>query len=128
MWERYYHVLSEDNRRAYPTDDARVLEKTAQQVESMLERMGKSFANFNLAHLHKLQNSELERIKDIYDALDTPVPFEYFEARKKLNNEQKAVYKCIMHHVKTNKSGAFFVDGPGGTVKTFLYCALYEKV
>lgn len=33
-----------------------------------------------------------------------------------------------MQHVEQGKPGAFFIDGPGGTGKTFLYCALYAKV
>ncbi|XP_074318530.1 uncharacterized protein LOC141655344 [Silene latifolia] len=32
-----------------------------------------------------------------------------------------------MHQVKSGKGGAFFIDGPGGTGKTFLYGALYAK-
>ncbi|XP_074318422.1 uncharacterized protein LOC141655232 [Silene latifolia] len=33
-----------------------------------------------------------------------------------------------MEHVKNGRPGAFFIDGPGGTGKTFLYGALYAKV
>ncbi|XP_021724310.1 ATP-dependent DNA helicase PIF1-like [Chenopodium quinoa] len=33
-----------------------------------------------------------------------------------------------MDHVKRQKHGAFFIDGPGGTGKTFLYNALYAEI
>ncbi|XP_074298836.1 ATP-dependent DNA helicase pfh1-like [Silene latifolia] len=33
-----------------------------------------------------------------------------------------------MEHVNASKPGAFFVDGPGGTGKTFLYNVLYDEV
>lgn len=101
---------------------------TARQVESILEGMGRSFKHYDLIHLHSLQDPDLKSTKDIQDALDAPVPLAYIEARKKLNAEQRAAYKCIMDHVTTGKPGAFFIDGLGGTGKTFLYCALYTKV
>jgi ATP-dependent DNA helicase PIF1 len=41
-----------------------------------------------------------------------------------LNAEQKSAYDEIMAAVYNNQGGLFFVDGPGGTGKTFLYRAL----
>ena len=48
--------------------------------------------------------------------------------QSKLNIEQKRTYNIILERVYSNKSGAFFIDGPGGTVKTFLYRALLAAV
>lgn len=45
-----------------------------------------------------------------------------------LNAEQKAGYDQIMAHVISGKGQLFFVDGPGGTSKTYLYRALLAKV
>ena len=45
-----------------------------------------------------------------------------------LTIEQKVAYKRIISHVEQKKPGLFFIDGPGGTGKTFLYNALYAKV
>ncbi|WVZ88242.1 hypothetical protein U9M48_034785 [Paspalum notatum var. saurae] len=41
-----------------------------------------------------------------------------------LNEEQKAAYDKILATVDTDQGGVFFVDGPGGTGKTYLYKAL----
>lgn len=54
------------------------------QVESILESMGKSFKNFDLAHLHELQSTEMRRTKDVSDALNAPIPIEFVEAIKML--------------------------------------------
>ncbi|XP_021717006.1 uncharacterized protein LOC110684876 [Chenopodium quinoa] len=35
---------------------------------------------------------------------------------------------AIMQHVTNKQPGAFFIDGPGGTGKTFLYKALYAEI
>lgn len=45
-----------------------------------------------------------------------------------MNNEQRKTYDVILDRIFTNKSGAFFIDGPGGTGKTFLYRALLDVV
>jgi len=45
-----------------------------------------------------------------------------------LNAEQKAGFDQIMAHVNSGKGQVFFVGGPGGTGKTYLYRALLAKV
>ena len=45
-----------------------------------------------------------------------------------LNSDQRAGFTEILDHVVNNKGKVFFVDGPGGTGKTYLYRALLAKV
>ena len=45
-----------------------------------------------------------------------------------LNAEQMAGYEEILDHVLKNKGHVFFVDGPGGIGKTYLYKVLIAKV
>ena len=45
-----------------------------------------------------------------------------------LNAEQRFVYGEIMAAVCSKQGGLFFVDGPGGTGKIFLYRALLAKL
>uniref|UniRef100_A0A8R7RAK5 ATP-dependent DNA helicase n=1 Tax=Triticum urartu TaxID=4572 RepID=A0A8R7RAK5_TRIUA len=45
-----------------------------------------------------------------------------------LNIEQRAGFEEILDHVVNNRKQVFFVDGPGGTGKTYLYKALLAKV
>ena len=45
-----------------------------------------------------------------------------------LNSDQRAGFTEILHHAVNNKGKIFFVDGPGGTGKTYLYRALLAKV
>jgi len=45
-----------------------------------------------------------------------------------LNPEQRLAYDEILAAVDAGDGGVFFVDGPGGTGKTFLYRALLAKV
>ena len=45
-----------------------------------------------------------------------------------LNEEQKIAFDKVLHCVNNNISKAFFIDGPGGTGKTYLYKALLATI
>ena len=47
---------------------------------------------------------------------------------KNLNNEQREAYDEILATIDRQRGGIFFVDGPGGTGKTFLYRALLATI
>lgn len=49
-------------------------------------------------------------------------------AIENLNEKQRIAFNEIIERVNCKKSGAFFIDGPGGTGKTFLYRALLAKI
>ncbi|XP_074291565.1 uncharacterized protein LOC141618364 [Silene latifolia] len=128
LWDKYYIALSEDFRREHPNDEYTVRVLTVQKFEQHLEAMGKSLRTFGLAHLSETQDIVLCRTRDITDALNAPIPEECVKCRSSLNPEQQQAFDTIVEHVRENKPGAFFVDGPGGTGKTYLYNALYAEV
>ena len=76
----------------------------------------------------------LPDIDDTYDA-SRDIPKEIFEEASIeaneddvalsdiLNQEQRTAYDEIMSSVDTEDGGLFFVDGPSGTKKTYLYRA-----
>ncbi|XP_021762534.1 uncharacterized protein LOC110727275 [Chenopodium quinoa] len=115
---------SEDFAKKYPENSQKVQQLTVRGVEQHLEAMGKSLSAFGLDHLYSETDDEFRRKKDIIDALDAPIPEECLNCRPRLN----AAFTCIMQHILEGKSGAFFIDGPGGPGKTFLYNTLYAEV
>ncbi|XP_021759130.1 ATP-dependent DNA helicase PIF1-like [Chenopodium quinoa] len=90
--------------------------------------MGKSLSDFGIHEVFQQANLEIQRTKDIIDALDAPIPEECIDCIQRLNPAQKEAFTCIMQHVNDKQPGAFFIDGPGGTGKTFLYNALYAEI
>ena len=57
----------------------------------------------------------------IQDELTIPNVDEELTLIEKLNNDQRVAYETIMTVIDRKESMIFFVDGPGGTGKTFLY-------
>ncbi|XP_021757467.1 uncharacterized protein LOC110722506 [Chenopodium quinoa] len=128
LWNTYYPFLAEDYSHRFPNQLVRIQQLTVRAVEQHLEAMGKSLAFFGLEELVSQVSDEFICTKDIIDALDAPIPQECLSCRSKLNSAQNAAFECIMEHVVQQKAGAFFIDGPGGTGKTFLYNALYAEI
>ena len=67
-------------------------------------------------------------MRDIREEQNVRVDQDDIDAYKSLNKEQRTGFDEIICHVIDRKSQVFFIDGPGGTGKTFLYKALLAKV
>ena len=90
--------------------------------------MGTTMQDYNIPVPYSNMNINIRATRDVVDALNAPIPTTFQNASAKLNLMQRCAYDSIMDAVLQNKGGAFFVDGPGGTGKTFLYCALYTDL
>ncbi|KAH0712369.1 hypothetical protein KY289_008328 [Solanum tuberosum] len=60
--------------------------------------------------------------------MSVKVPVEDVDAQSKLNQEQAQAFNTILGRVNSGTPGLFFVDGPGGTGKTYLYRVLLANV
>ncbi|XP_052111520.1 uncharacterized protein LOC127742824 [Arachis duranensis] len=67
-------------------------------------------------------NNFMPRI--IQEEMSIEVPQEDLCSIERLNHDQSAAFRCIMNTIDRRESGVFFVDGPGGAGKTFLYRAI----
>ncbi|XP_021717622.1 uncharacterized protein LOC110685399 [Chenopodium quinoa] len=126
LWEKYYTSLSEDYRYQFKDCPGKVKQLTVSLLEQHLESMGKSLKT--LDHLSYNVSDEFRKTRDIADALNTPIPEEYINSRAWLNAAQLKAFDVIMNHANEGKGGDFFIDGPGGTGKTFLYNCLYAEI
>ncbi|XP_021771152.1 uncharacterized protein LOC110735283 [Chenopodium quinoa] len=128
LWTKYYDSFLEDYRYKYPTNVVRVKHLVVRSIEQLVESMGSSLKAFGLHNLVEDDGDSIHVTKDIEDALNAPIPEECLECKEKLNQAQRVAFDVIMDHVTKGKPGAFFIDGPGGTGKTFLYNALYAEI
>ena len=67
-------------------------------------------------------------MKEVREEQNVTIDKEHLHIYESLNKEQREGFDEIIQHVFANKSQVFFVDGPGGTGKTFLYKALLPRV
>ncbi|XP_021727168.1 uncharacterized protein LOC110694300 [Chenopodium quinoa] len=90
--------------------------------------MGKSLKSFGLDHISYTVGADFRKTRDIADALNTAIPQEFINTKEHLNAAQLKAFDSIMKHIHEGKGGAIFIDGLGGTGKTFLYNCLYAEI
>uniref|UniRef100_A0A2N9INS4 ATP-dependent DNA helicase n=1 Tax=Fagus sylvatica TaxID=28930 RepID=A0A2N9INS4_FAGSY len=85
-----------------------------------------SLETYQVATAASEQISAIPRI--IQDEINIPVVDEEINFLDKLNHDQRVAYNTIMGVIERKESMIFFVDGPGGTGKTFLYRTLLANL
>ncbi|KAG5531102.1 hypothetical protein RHGRI_025900 [Rhododendron griersonianum] len=82
--------------------------------------MGRSVKDFDLPIVYLIvAEDRLTEKREILDELAVTVPLEDYSAATTLNEEQLAAYDIIMDCINFEQSVIFFIDGPGGTGKTY---------
>nr|GMD14732.1 ATP-dependent DNA helicase PIF1 [Ipomoea batatas] len=97
-------------------------------IANIVQEMGKKTKDFCLFDLLESYDFPERVINEILHEKNLPVSEADLLAIHKLNACQRAAFKTITDVVLGNKPSAFFVDGPGGTGKTFLYRCLLAFV
>jgi hypothetical protein len=115
LWDKFRTFLIEDLLKKFIETNAESL--AMREIEDILRLHGKNYKDFNLPtpsnHL-KLQvlNTEEEKIKGEKN-------------RALLNEQQRIAFHKIMLAINIKDTdNCFFLDGPGGSGKTFLYNTL----
>ncbi|KAG6646090.1 hypothetical protein CIPAW_08G169300 [Carya illinoinensis] len=127
LWELFEQDMSAD----FQTTEHSLLNVRMQVLHSIsttLESMGRDINSFQLLdqNIHFDEDEFLSR--EIDDELAVSIPEEDILASTLLNTEQQVVYKLVLEKVFSDQNAAFFIDGPGGTGKTFLYKALLAEI
>uniref|UniRef100_K3ZCL8 ATP-dependent DNA helicase n=1 Tax=Setaria italica TaxID=4555 RepID=K3ZCL8_SETIT len=127
LWNNHIEAMSEDYRRN--CKNARMIEQMVLiNIRDMLQSMGKDIRSFPLPEIDEQNDTKDNTPREITEESNIEVDPEDMELPKHLNDEQKAAYNEILTAVDRDGGGLFFVDGPGGTGKTFLYRALLATV
>ncbi|CAH1427950.1 unnamed protein product [Lactuca virosa] len=127
IWDDHYNDLSEDYRRQYGSIE-RVQNMVLTDIKIFLQSMSDNIDCFDLPKINENVDLEFGVFREVQEECSIVLESEHLQARDFLNPEQKFAYDEIMRHVHSNIPGVFFIDGPGGTGKTFLYKALLANI
>ncbi|XP_023763602.1 uncharacterized protein LOC111912091 [Lactuca sativa] len=110
LWDDHYNAISEDYRRQYGS---------VERVQNMV-----------LTDIMINGNVDLESgvFCEVQEECSIMLESEHLQAIDFLNPKRKFAYDEIMRHVHNDIPGVFFIDGPGGIGKTFLYKALLANI
>jgi hypothetical protein len=127
LWKNHLEAMSEDYSRHCKCKHT-VQQMVLRNIRDMLQSMGKDIKLFPLPEIDRQHDTSDSIPREIIEESSIEVDPEDASLHEHLNNEQKIAYKKIMSATKSKMGGLFFVDGPGGTGKTFLYRALLANV
>ncbi len=127
LWDKHLEAMSDDFQQTR-TDSHVVEQMVLMDIRNMLQSMGKDITSFPLPEIHDSDDNMYGVVREIFEERSIEVDHEHASAVSSLNCEQQYAYDNILSSVDSDSGGVFFVDGPGGTGKTFLYKALLARV
>ena len=115
---------------ANPSDN-QVTSLALYYIQILLHRAGKSLTDYNLPH----PTTNFDELNGVSRILAEEMRYDAYELRQKwemgynmANLEQKQVLDVVTAAVDLGAGGLFFIDGPGGTGKTFVENLLLSYV
>jgi hypothetical protein len=130
LYERHLSCLSDDCRYRLqtqfhiPDPNYEQIESLAlQEINTTLQRSGKSLSDYHLPD-PTIDFNNLNGIPRIIAEETADNPQEFLDlwttGYQSANNEQKMILNTIQSAITSGRGGLFFIDGPGGTGKTFV--------
>ncbi|PWZ23284.1 ATP-dependent DNA helicase PIF1 [Zea mays] len=118
-----YYSMSEDYQHRNPCK-THVEQMVLIDIRNMLQSMGKDIKTFPLPPIMDAYDDAIGIAREVYEEEIIEPAARDVALKDCLNKEQRAAYDKILCAVDTDQGGLFFVDGPGGTRKTYLYRVL----
>ncbi|VDP59460.1 unnamed protein product, partial [Heligmosomoides polygyrus] len=118
LWEAFKSEFMEDYLRS--TASTAVAESRAfYDIAARIESFGKEWRDY--------LDIDVPLLSDSVPAID----YDHHERQGRmlyanLNDEQKTVVDEVLTAIQRHQGGCYFVDGPGGSGKTFIYTVIYH--
>nr|XP_051196959.1 uncharacterized protein LOC127310315 [Lolium perenne] len=127
LWNNHLEAISEDYSRNCKCKHT-VEQMVLKHIRDILQSMGKEIQSFPLPEIDEQHDTTDDVPREMTEELSIEVNVEDRSLHGSLNKEQRAAYDEILATIDSQRGGIFFVDGPGGTGKTFLYRALLATI
>ena len=114
LWDRFLLDMSEDFRRQSPVERAET--RTWEAIQNILADDGLSMDHFGIP---------CPSIPEVQQEQEPPGDPDMWST---LNEGQRNAAERIVCAAQAEGGAAFFIDGPGGTGKTYMYNALYGRL
>jgi hypothetical protein len=123
LWQKHKDSMSEDYQHR-SQNKTHVEQMVLIDIRNMLQSMGKDIKTFPLPPIIDAYDDAIGTAREVYEEESIQPIAGDVALKDSLNKEQRAAYDKIMSAVDTDQGGLFFVDGPDGTGKTYLYRVL----
>ncbi|XP_073046401.1 uncharacterized protein [Primulina eburnea] len=120
LWDEFHPSMCEDYGREISSSNF-IINKLLVEIRRLLHQYKMNLDDFDLPSISAefLEDAPLPRI--IEDDLSYHISDDDLRSIERLNAQQRIAFDTIIESITHNQSKLFFIDGPGGTGKTFLY-------
>jgi hypothetical protein len=128
LWDNLFESMSEDYCRTMSNNLKCVHQMVLKDIDDILSSMDKDIHDYGSP---ELDDQDLEygyHNREVREQYSLGVNDSDLRCVQNLNPEQLSGYTEIIDHAINKKGRVFFVDGPGGTSKTFLYRCLIGTI
>jgi hypothetical protein len=120
--------MVEDYPSSSTTNNARITNLLLRDLNGLLVQYSKSVSHYGLPEMTEDCGEDLTLPRLIQDEVSINIPPEDRDAVHHLNEDQVFAFNSIISAIECHENAIFFVDGPGGTGKTYLYRALLANL
>ncbi|GAA0187453.1 hypothetical protein LIER_34741 [Lithospermum erythrorhizon] len=92
-------------------------------INDTLKSLGKEVDDYHIVPFSFVPDENEELTREVSSKLSLGVPQEDLSVVEQLNDQQRNAFDTLC-----DERGAYFVDGPGGTEKSFLYKVLLAHI
>ncbi|KAL6207830.1 hypothetical protein ACLB2K_018783 [Fragaria x ananassa] len=124
LWDQFYQFMIEDYTSSSAPNNAHITNRLLRDLNELLAQHSKSISDYDLPQMTRDSNDGSNLPRLIQDEVSIITPQQDYNAVHNLNQDQTFAYNTIISAIERNDNVMFFVDGPGGTGKTYLYRAL----
>ncbi|XP_073276510.1 uncharacterized protein [Primulina huaijiensis] len=127
LWDEFHPYMCEDYGKEISSSNL-INNKLLLEIRKLLHQYKKKLDDFDLPSISAefLEDTPLPRI--IEDELSYQIYDDYLRSIERLNAQQRIAFDTIIESIMHNQSKLFFIDGHGGTGKTFLYRSMLAHI
>ncbi|CAN6703406.1 unnamed protein product [Malus baccata var. baccata] len=128
LWDEFYPFMIEDYVSMTNITPTFATNRLLRELNILLVQFNKSINEFDLPQMTRGNESNSGMTRCIEDEISIGIPQQDLDAIERLNDDQRSAFNIIIGAIQRSENATFFVDGPGGIGKTYLYRALLASL
>ncbi|KAL6579387.1 hypothetical protein OROMI_009603 [Orobanche minor] len=128
LWNLFKFYLADDYIALEKDNTDHAFLKALQAMDVFLQSMGRTIDDFDLVDYSIGASKQQMHDRDFYQEQNYVICNSDLHSCTELNSMQNHAFKHIMQAIDKTGPAAFFVDGPAGSGKRFLYRAILAAV
>ncbi|XP_058198399.1 uncharacterized protein LOC131313923 [Rhododendron vialii] len=128
LWNDFHVFMSEDYPSSTSINSSYLLNRLLKELNDLLSQHNRTISDYDLPSFNLGYEDSFAIPKIIQDELSVSVSQQNLNSISALNRDQAFAFHAIIGTVERKENATYFVYGPGGIGKTFLYCAILASL